>query len=170
MIRLLEERDAAHYLALRREALLDSPLAFASSPEDDVAANVEQTAAQLRAAPDSVILGAWEGALVGAVGLLRDRHLKAGHKAMLWGMYVTASRRRHGVGGQLLGGIIEHALGLAGVDFIELGVTSSAPDALRLYERAGFRAWGIEPEALRHRGESVSETHMSLDLRLRRAG
>ena len=41
MIRLLREEDADAYANLRREALLDAPLAFASSPDDDFISDVE---------------------------------------------------------------------------------------------------------------------------------
>ena len=96
MIRPLREEDAEVYLALRREALLDSPLAFASSPEDDFATSVETVREHLRQAPDSVILGAFRPDVVGSAGLYRDRHVKSSHKAHLWGMYVKPGhRRRH---------------------------------------------------------------------------
>ena len=44
-------------------------------------------------------------------------------------------------------------------------MTSDAPEARRLYERAGFVSWGTEPDALRHEGRSVSETNMSYRLK-----
>jgi ribosomal protein S18 acetylase RimI-like enzyme len=164
VIRLLVEDDAAAYVVLRREALLDAPLAFASSPEDDLTANVEATRSQLGRAPDSVIIGAWDSELVGAAGLLRNRHSKAAHKAELWGMYVTESRRRRGIAARLLAAAIAHAHTMEGIAFVDLGVTSSACAAQRLYEGAGFEAWGTEPDALRHEGESVSELHKILAL------
>jgi len=43
-------------------------------------------------------------------------------------------------------------------------VTERAPEARRLYERAGFELWGTEPDALRHAGESVTEYHLALYL------
>lgn len=43
--------------------------------------------------------------------------------------------------------------------------TASAPAALRLYERAGFKIWGTEPEALSYDGLKVAEHHMALHLR-----
>ncbi len=40
-IRILSEGDAGEVLELRRQALIDSPLAFLASPEDDLASPVE---------------------------------------------------------------------------------------------------------------------------------
>jgi RimJ/RimL family protein N-acetyltransferase len=164
MIRELREEDAEAYAELRREALLESPLAFAASPVDDLFSDLEAVREQLRRAPESVILGAFRERLIGAVGLYRDRHLKFSHKAHLWGMYVAPSYRRHGVASELLHAALRHAATLPGVSWVHLSVTSAAPGAQRLYEQAGFRVWGTEPEALRHDGQTAANYHMALYL------
>jgi RimJ/RimL family protein N-acetyltransferase len=164
MIRILREDDAQIYTRLRREALLASPLAFASSPADDLFSEPEAVAEQLRRAPEFVIIGAFENDLIGAVGVYRERHLKASHKAHLWGMYVVPSHRRQGVATDLLDAAIRHARTLPGVSRVHLSVTSAAPGAQRLYERAGFCVWGAEPDALSHGGQTVVEYYMALRL------
>ena len=162
MIRELQDRDVQAYVELRQRALLESPLAFASSPSDDFASSPDAVCDLLRRGPESVILGAFRPALSGAVGLVRDRHLKASHKLHLWGMYVSLGHRRLGVGGQLLQAALRHARAVPGVSCVHLSVSSDAPEARRLYERAGFLVWGTEPDALRHGGQSVAEHHMIL--------
>jgi RimJ/RimL family protein N-acetyltransferase len=164
MIRLLRDDDAETYAELRREALLDSPLAFASSPDDDLASTPESARAQLRRAPESVILGAFRKGLVGSVGLYRDRHLKSSHKVHLWGMYVSPAYRRQGIASELLETALRHAGSMPGVHWVHLSVSSAAREALRLYESAGFQRWGTEPESLRHEGRAVSEHHMAIRL------
>lgn len=164
LIRILGADDAAAFLALRRRALHDAPLAFLSSPEDDLAATVEAVRAQLQQAPAAVVFGAFAPALVGAVGLHRDRHRKAAHKVHLWGMYVAASHRRRGVAAALLAAALAHARALPGVEWVQLGVSDAAPAARRLYERAGFRVWGSEADALRHGGRSTVEHRLALHL------
>jgi RimJ/RimL family protein N-acetyltransferase len=165
MIRQLGEHDAEAYAALRRTALVESPLAFGASPEDDFVSTAEAVRAQLRGAPEWVILGAFSPAppvdLVGAVGVVRDRHLKGRHKAHLWGMYVVPGHRRQGIAAELLQAALRHARCLPGVTWVHLGVSEAAPAARRLYERAGFEVWGTEPEALRHDGRVVIEHHMA---------
>jgi RimJ/RimL family protein N-acetyltransferase len=165
MIRELRDEDAEAYVELRREALLEAPLAFASSPADDFASSPEAVREQLQRAPESVIIGAFQNHLVGAVGLYRDRHLKSSHKAHLWGMYVTPSHRGQGIASELLDAALGHVRALTGVFWVHLSVSSAAPGAQRLYERAGFRVWGTEPDALRHDGETVVEYHMALPLK-----
>jgi len=164
MIRELRDVDAEAYVELRRQALLESPLAFASSPADDLVSSPEAVREQLRRTPESVIFGAFRPALVGVVGLYRDRHIKSFHKAHLWGMYVSPSHRRQGVAFELLQAILRHARTLQGVSWVHLSVSEAAPRAHQLYERAGFQLWGTEPDALRHDGQAVIEHHMALHL------
>lgn len=164
MIRELRDLDAGAYAELRREALLDSPLAFSASPADDFVSTPEAVREQLRRTPEWVILGAFRPELIGTLGIFRDRHLKSSHKAHLWGMYVASRHRRDGVAAELLQAALRHARSLPGVSWVHLSVSSAAPEARRLYERAGFRVWGTEPEALRHEGQTVVENHMALSL------
>jgi ribosomal protein S18 acetylase RimI-like enzyme len=164
MIRTLQPDDAEAFVELRREALLDSPLAFASSPDDDIAATADAVRGQLQRAPDTVIIGAFEGNLVGVVGLYRDSHLKYAHKVHIWGMYVAPDNRGRGLGSQLLDAALAHARSLPAVSWVHLSVSSAAGEARRLYERAGFELWGTEPDSLRHDGQTVAEHHMALRL------
>ena len=136
-----------------------------SSPEDDSACSADAVRERLRqVSPDSIIIGAFAPELVGTLGLYRDSHIKAAHKAHIWGTYVAASYRRQGIASQLLAAAIQHARSLPGITIVHLGVSSAASTAQRLYERHGFRIWGSEPDALRHNGESVIEYHMCLPL------
>jgi ribosomal protein S18 acetylase RimI-like enzyme len=164
MICILGADDAQGYLELRRRALLDAPGAFAASPEDDLVATVEAFREQLERAPDSVVIGAFRERLVGMAGLYRDRHRKSAHTLHLWGMYVAPEHRRWGIGAQLLAATIAHARTVPGVEWVRLSVSAAAPGAQRLYERAGFRVWGSEPDALRVGGEALVEHHMALRL------
>jgi ribosomal protein S18 acetylase RimI-like enzyme len=165
MIYKLSEKNAEEYIKLRREALLDSPFAFASSLEDDHSSNVEKIREYLRQGPDSVIFGAFIEELVGMAGLHRDRHKKSSHKAHLWGMYVCTEHRRKGLGRQLVQAVINHAQELPGVEYIHLSVSSAAPEAKHLYESIGFSIWGTEPDALRYDDRTISEHHMVFHLR-----
>ena len=165
MIRRLRDDDAEAYTDLRREMLLDSPLAFASSPSDDLFSSIQATRERLQAVPESVIFGVFDQRLVGAAGLYRDRHVKSSHKVHLWGMYVVPDHRRKGIAARLLEEVLGYARRLSDVSCVQLSVSSAAPAAQRLYEQAGFRVWGTEPEALRHGGETAVEHHMILRLR-----
>jgi ribosomal protein S18 acetylase RimI-like enzyme len=166
MVRQLRPEDAEAYVAIRRAALMDAPLAFASSPEDDSACSVETVRERLKSGPpNSVIIGAFDPGLVGTIGLYRDQHIKMAHKVHIWGMYVAPTHRRQGIGLQLLEAAIEHARSLSNVEIVRLSVSSTAPGAERLYERLGFRIWGTEPDSLHYNGQSATEYHMLLELK-----
>lgn len=164
MIRALREEEAPAFVELRRASLLDAPLAFSASPDDDFVGTATAVREQLRRRPDWVILGAFRPDLVGAVGLMRNRRAKSMHRAYLWGMYVVPEQRRCGIATALLRAALDHARALPGVAWVHLGVSSTAPEALRLYERAGFQAWGREPDAVRHGGRSADHVHLALRL------
>lgn len=165
MIRQLGESDFEAYVAMRRASLLDAPLALTASPEDDFhAGSVERLREQLKLAPDWAIFGAFVPHLAGSVGLMRDRHVKRSHITFLWGMYVAHAERGSGLATRLLDAAVLHARSLNGVSAIQLSVSSAAPEARRLYKRAGFELWGTEPDALRYQGVSVTENHMALRL------
>ncbi|MFL6246567.1 MAG: GNAT family N-acetyltransferase [Thermoanaerobaculia bacterium] len=152
-VRPLREEDAAQFALIRRESLLESPLSFAASAATDVARWSDG------------VIGAFEDErLVGIVGVLQARHEKSRHKAHVWGMYVLPAFRNRGIGAELLDAALRHVRSLAGVSTVHLSVTSAAPAARHLYERAGFEVWGVEPDALRHAGDSVDEYHMALRL------
>ena len=163
-IRLINDADAEAYAALRRESLLDAPLAFTSSPEDDAASSATGVREMLSHGVDAVIIGAFAPQLVGMVGMYRDRHLKRAHKMHVWGVYVTPSHRGSGLALAMMQAAIAHARSVPGIACLDLSVNSTAPAAQRMYERAGFRMWGCEPDALRYGGKITQERHMSLQL------
>ena len=162
-VRALTPEDAAAYLVLRREMLVDSPWAFASSVEDSDF-EPETLAAKLHE-PGQAIVGGFDGErLVGAAGVYRDRHLKMAHRARVWGMYVTPPARGRGLGEKLLARAFEVARSWPGVDSVGLSVSANAPAALRLYQRLGFAEWGVEPATLVVDDVAYDEIHMVLVL------
>ena len=163
-VRKIADGDVEAFVALRLEALHQAPLAFSSDPENDHAGSAESVRTSLQRNPNSIIIGAFHPGLVGCIGLYRERFQKSSHKVNLWGMYVTEAARGTGIGALLLDRAVETARDIPGVVCVQLSVTSAAPAAQRLYERAGFKVWGTEPDALRYADESAEENYMSLPL------
>jgi RimJ/RimL family protein N-acetyltransferase len=163
-IRRIDEADAPDFVRLRRTALVDSPESFLASPEDDWASSEVAVRELLRRQPDSVVFGAYAPQLVGMLGLYRESPRKAAHKARLWGMFIEATHRRQGLAARLLDAAINYARSLDGITSVQLSVSDSATGAQRVYESAGFKTWGIEPDAIRVGTRSQRDHHMYLSL------
>jgi RimJ/RimL family protein N-acetyltransferase len=163
-IRRLHPAEAGAFVAFRRAYLAAEPLSFASSPDSDFLGSPEEVRRQLTRDDGSTILGAFDDGLVGTSGIYREGRPKASHKMFIWGVYVLPSHRGGGLGRRLLDACLDHARSVAGVEIVHLGVTDAASAARRVYEGAGFRLWGSEPDALRHEGRSVAEHHYVLSL------
>jgi GNAT superfamily N-acetyltransferase len=165
-IRKLDRDDAEGWASLRQEALEAHPLALGASIPEDPKILVESFLARLTSNEESAVFGAFIGdSLIGIAGIRRNPSEKERHKALVWGMYVTAGSRRKGVGDMLLRTAIRQARSWAGVELVHLAASEVAEGARRLYERNGFQEWGREPRALCWEGRWADESHMVLDLR-----
>jgi RimJ/RimL family protein N-acetyltransferase len=162
-IRRLLPEDAAAYRSLRLRALREHADAFTSSYEDDAKKPVEDSAKRLGKG-DAAFWGAWQGGeLVGMVGLEYETRAKNRHKATVVGMYVAPERAGAGIGRQLFEALLAQAK-RDRVELLVLTVTDGNGAATRLYERLGFRSFGVEPKAIKVDGRYYGKNHMALDL------
>lgn len=102
-----------------------------------------------------------EGELVGTVALEYAAKPKTKHSALLIGMYVRQHARGKGIGRLLLDAALSHASERAGVQVVTLTVTEGNQHAVRLYEGAGFVAWGTQPLAIATPSGLKGKVHMS---------
>ena len=161
IVRMLGPADATLYRSLRLRALREHPDAFTSSYAEDREQPVEAAAQRLAAHP---FWGAYRHAeLYGFVGLERELRAKNRHKATVMGMYVAPEAAGQGVARALLDALLAHARA-NGVESLVLTVTEGNERAQRLYASAGFRSFGIEPDAIRVAGRSHAKNHMHLNL------
>lgn len=166
-IRQLGVADAVPYHTLRLRMLRLHPDAFTSSYEEDVdkpLSWVEQRLAPARGGPGFVLRAYAEEEMVGAAGIDVEARRKQRHKALLFGMYVAPGFERRGVGRALLAECLERARRIDGLEQLYLTVTTTNDRAKRLYERAGFRAFGVEPNALKVGDRYFAKTHMAFRL------
>jgi RimJ/RimL family protein N-acetyltransferase len=169
-IRPLTTHDASLYVALRREMLADAPGAFGASLEDDTRLDAERVGQSIREgaiAGGYAIIGAFEqalaghaAALVGCAVLIRETKVKTRHRADIFSVYVTPAARGRGVALAMIASCKDLARTWQGVNSLRLSVSVRASAAQRVYERAGFVAWGVEPACLFLSGEFIDEVHM----------
>jgi ribosomal protein S18 acetylase RimI-like enzyme len=155
-IRRLAADDAAVYCDIRLEALERHPDAFGASLDDERDMTPDDVADRLAR---STVFGAFDdGALVGVAGWYRLSGDKLGHRGALWGMYVRPGARGKGLGAALVRRVLDDARGQ--VAQLHLTVAAGNGHAQRLYERAGFASYGVEPRALKIGDGYIDEVMM----------
>jgi ribosomal protein S18 acetylase RimI-like enzyme len=165
-IRFLTSQDVVAYRELRLQALRESPIAFASSFEQEVCLTVTDFAKRLSTHDNlnSGIFGAFDESdrLMGMLGFSRENRPKRAHIGNLWSMYVLPQFRRRGVGALLLDRALSHARQLGGLRQVILAVTASNSAASSLYKSRGFEGFGLERDALFVDGIYFDEEHLVL--------
>jgi RimJ/RimL family protein N-acetyltransferase len=167
-IRQLGEADAAEYHELRLRGLREHPDAFTSSFEEESAkplAWAQKRLARSADAPHDFMLGAFAaGRLVGVVGVSIQPRNKERHKGWVFGMYVAPEQAGRGVGRALLAGCIARARTVPALEQLQLTVTDGNARAKAFYEAAGFRAFGLERNAVKLGERYFDKCHMALML------
>jgi ribosomal protein S18 acetylase RimI-like enzyme len=158
----LTPQHALQYRDLMLHGYEHSPDAFTSTPQERADLPLSWWAQRI-ADPQGLGLafGAMdEDRLVGTVALEFSSKPKTSHRAHLIGMYVLHSHRGQGLGRRLVDTALAHAAQRPGVAVITLTVTEGNGPAVALYEAAGFRAFGVEPMALKTPGGYKAKVHM----------
>lgn len=83
---------------------------------------------------EALFVARGDGRLIGACGLNIDPYTKAASVGRVRHLYVLSAYRRLGVGGQLVGRVVDAARGRFG----RLRLSTQNPEAAQLYERMGF--------------------------------
>jgi RimJ/RimL family protein N-acetyltransferase len=97
----------------------------------------------------SFVMGAFEGnILIGVVTFGREDRIKIKHKGGIYGMFINPDFQGKGVGSALMKLTLEKAFKMEGLRQINLGVMSSNLNAIRLYEKMGFKPYGVEEKAV----------------------
>jgi len=163
-IRKLHGEDAAIYQDIRLEALQKHPEAFGSSYEEEARFSIEFVANRLTN-KGNFTLGAFEkNQLIGVATLTLEQKNKLKHRGNIVAVYVKAHYRSMGIAKGLMKEAIREANQLKGVEQIYLAVVSANERAKKLYESLGFKAYGVDKNALKLNDVYYDEVLMVLFL------
>jgi RimJ/RimL family protein N-acetyltransferase len=143
---VIEDFDA--YNALREMALNVGTEIFVSTNDEE--RNKRKAKFSSRIEDDnSFVMGAFEGnVLVGVVTFGREERIKIKHKGGIYGMFINPDYQGKGVGSELLSITLKKASEMIGLRQINLGVMSTNFNAIKLYEKMGFKPYCVEKEAV----------------------
>jgi RimJ/RimL family protein N-acetyltransferase len=166
VVRALQSDDAAAFRTIRLRALKEHPEAFGSSYEEEARLELAEMTRWLSDSSESVMFGAFDGEqLVGIAHLHRSARVKTHHRAMLGAMYVAPEVRGQGAGQAIMNAVISHARAMEGLEDVVLAVTVGNEAARRLYIKAGFTPYSIDPRYIRVDGHYFDIEWMILRIR-----
>lgn len=163
MIRRLTPEDAERVATLRLEALKTAPDAFLSTYEDAVNDPnfVEKYRGRLAYSDEVFTIGYLEGdELVSVATFVRNAATRMRHRGDIFAVYTTASVRGKGYAGQVLEFLLAEVSRLDGMERVYLTVVEDNKAAVSLYEKLGFKAYGLDQQAMKAADGYLNEVLM----------
>lgn len=147
IIRKLEPHESAIYREIRLDCLKNASDYFGST-YDEEASNPKLKFENFieNASPDNFMFGAFDGdRIIGITGFKRMERLRDRHRGEVVQVYVDAGYRGQNVGEKLIRSVLEQAFTLEGIEQVQLSAIADNEKAIKLYEKIGFRTFGIQP-------------------------
>lgn len=143
IFRFLNKDDVEIYRELKRFSLIESPLAFSDSYEDELTKTDTDYLRELEivgSPAETFVIGVFTDTkkLVGFVKFKRDKRTKARHKASLHSLYIKPEYRNKGIGKRLINHLFETISVLNGLEQVHLWVLISDTSVVEFYEKNGF--------------------------------
>jgi len=115
------------------------------------------------ASEDNFVHGAFSGkTLAGIAGFRRESRPKTRHRGEIVQMFVSPAIQGKGVGEKLLRSVIDAAFSLPGLESVELSAVAENEAARKLYERVGFKTYGIRSCYFKHGERYWNQRFMEL--------
>jgi RimJ/RimL family protein N-acetyltransferase len=157
IIRKLQPHESAIYRELRLACLKNAPEYFGSTYEEEALNSKFMFETFIENdSPDHVMFGAFDGErLIGITGFNRMARQRAMHRGELVEVYVDSSYRGQNIGEKLIRQVLDYVFTLDGIEQVQLSVIANNHTAIKLYEKFGFKAFGVQPKYFK-----VGDTYM----------
>ena len=148
IIRKLQPHESAIYREVRLACLKNAPQFFGSTYEEEILNPKFSFETYIETdSPDHVMFGAFDGErLIGITGFNRMARKRASHRGELVQVFVEPGYRGQNIGEKLLRHVLEYAFALDGIEQVQLSVIASNQTAIKLYEKLGFKSFGVQPK------------------------
>jgi ribosomal protein S18 acetylase RimI-like enzyme len=147
IIRKLQPHQSAIYREIRLSCLKNASQFFGSTYEEEVL-NPKFTFETFieNGSPDHVMFGAFdEERMIGITGFNRMARQRAMHRGEIVQVYVDGKYRGQNIGEKLIRHALQYAFTLDRIEQIQLSVIAGNKAAIHLYEKLGFKTFGVQP-------------------------
>src|SRR5215208_137120 len=147
VIRKLQPHESAVYREVRLACLKNVPQFFGSTYEEEVLNPKFMFETFIETdSPDHVMFGAFDQErLIGITGFNRMARQRAMHRGEIVQVYVDSNYRGQNIGERLIRLALDYAFHLEGIEQAQLSVIANNQTAIRLYEKLGFKTFGVQP-------------------------
>lgn len=164
IIRKLEPHESSLYREIRLACLKNASDYFGSTYEEEVLnPKLKFETFIENASPDHFMFGAFDDEqLIGITGFTRMSRQRDRHRGEVVQVYVDSSYRGQNVGEKLIRSVLEHAFALEGIEQVQLSAVAGNEKAIKLYEKIGFRTFGIQQNYFRMGNTYTDQQFMQL--------
>jgi RimJ/RimL family protein N-acetyltransferase len=164
IIRKLQPHESTIYREVRLACLKNVPQFFGSSYEEEILNPKFFFEAYIETdSPDHVMFGAFDAErLIGITGFNRMARKRASHRGELVQVYVEPGYRGQNLGERLLQYVLDYAFTQEGIEQVQLSVIASNQTAIRLYEKLGFKSFGVQPHYFKVEDGYLDQQFMQL--------
>jgi ribosomal protein S18 acetylase RimI-like enzyme len=164
IIRKLQPHESAVYREVRLACLKNVPQYFGSTYEEEVLNPKFMFETFIETdSPDHAMFGAFDQErLIGITGFNRMARQRARHRGELVQVYVDSNYRGQNIGEKLLRHVLDYAFTLDGIEQVQLSVIASNLNAIKLYEKIGFKTFGIQSKYFKVEDTYLDQQFMQL--------
>lgn len=164
IFRKLLPHESPLYRAIRLTCLKRAPGNFGSTFEEESAKlRLKFESIIEESVQDRFVIGAFhETTLIGIAGFDRMDRQRTYHRGNVEQVYIDENYRGQNIGERLLRTLIEEAFALEGMEQLHLGVVTGNIAAIHMYEKLGFKTFGIHPQYLKVNNKYMDQQLMQL--------
>jgi RimJ/RimL family protein N-acetyltransferase len=164
IIRKLQPQESTIYREVRLSCLKNVPEYFGSTYEEEVLNPKFMFETFIEnGSPDHVMFGAFdEERLIGITGFNQMARQRAMHRGELVQVYADSNYRGQNIGEKLIRRVLEYAFALDGIEQVQLSVIAGSQSAIKLYEKVGFKTFGVQPRYFKVGDSYMDQQFMQL--------